>query len=105
MKGFILRYNDNLTPREIIDINNILFGRIVKIYRNGKYHYYYYRGLFHNIAFFKLSNGCYFTQYINNIPNNINILSANINIKKRELKTAKEYFKEKYTGKKVNNLE
>ena len=105
MKGIIISYGRNLTPRKIIDINNTLFGRVVKVRRKNKDFFYYYRGMFHNVPFYKLANGCYFIANYTNISiDDIKYIETLINIKAEDLKTAEEYFIDKYKEQEVINL-
>ena len=107
MDGIILTYNTNI-PSEITNINNKLFGRVVKIRRNNNLFLYYYDGILHNINYFKLSNGSYFISNRDNLNCDwlkINIYKATISIKQKQLITARQYFRNKYLDQKVRNLE
>ena len=56
MKGYIFSFGNDLTPSETVQRHNELFGRVAKVKRGGKTHYYYYPGVLHDIKFFKLAN-------------------------------------------------
>lgn len=106
MEGFILQYRAS-SPQDILRINTKLLGRVVTVNRNNKDHYYYYRGLLHDVGFYKLSNGCYFVTAINQHLSglaNVKITIADIDIKPQELINGRIFFMQKFEGKRVNNL-
>jgi hypothetical protein len=109
MKGYIITY-DASSNKDILDINNSLFGRVVKIKRRNGIFLYYYSGLFHNTRYLKLSNGCYFIPYTDIDLDllkayNINIYNTEIIIAENALQTAEQYFRNKFEGETVINLD
>jgi len=107
MKGYILSYNNNLSSHEIVKINNYLLGRVCKVKRHNIVFNYYYPGLFDNILFLKLSNGCYFIEKQPNLvfPGMVNIFDAEIDeLLPEQMITGREYFQIKYNNERVKNL-
>lgn len=106
MDGYIIQYRAE-TYNDLLKLTNTLLGRVVRVEQKDGIRHYYYKGLLHNIAYYKLSNGCYFITAIDNhitSLDNIKITKAKINIKKKDLITGNKYFQNKYEGIKVNNL-
>lgn len=105
MKGYIITYtvkdSYNLTY-----INNLLFGRVVKVSRKGNEFYYYYPGLLHDTKYLKLSRGCYFLFSSNILTNyeELQIIKSELDIQEKLLQTPREYFLKKYNNIEVINL-
>ncbi len=110
MDGYLLTYNTNI-PLEITNLNNKLFGRVVKVRRNNRLFLYYYSGLFNNIYYYKLTNGCYFITIDNNLYRqlsnieDIRLITATVSVGQEQLITASNYFRSKYPTETVRNLD
>ena len=102
MKGYILTYTSS-NPRDIVNINNALFGRVVTT-SNKKY---FYTGNLDTINYIKICEGCYFIHVDDissiNIPNTT-IVRANVEYSTSLLKSARQVKREKYVDVMVKNL-
>ena len=111
MKGNIITYAEGITKREIVDNNNTIFGKVIKSHQTGKFTYYYYPGILHEVRYSKLANGCYFIpesaaiHLIAQQCTNIQIINAQIFIGQEKLFTASEHFRNKFENRTVVNLE
>lgn len=104
LTGYILTYNTD-DYKDMMKINNLLFGRVVRVKRNGRPFNYYYKGLLSDVHYFKMSNGCYFiTEELDYNNLNISLRKATLNLNMDLMTTAVEYFREKYNGEQVKNL-
>lgn len=107
MNGVIITYNVKDSAK-ITKLNNFLFGKVTKVVRGNTTHYYYYKGLLDNVKYFRLSSGCYFINIVDTsmfLGTSVHILPTNgLTLKKEELTTARQYFADKYSDVKVNNL-
>ena len=107
MEGYIVTYKDNLTSKEITEINYALFGKVLS--KASKK--YYYTGLFDTVLYLRLGNGCYFIvtkdkDIINYLNNHLHliIIKAVLNIKPSVLHTARSIKQTKYKNIYVKNL-
>lgn len=105
MKGLLLTHKSK-TSKEITQINNILFGRVIQVTRKNRKYYYYYQGEFSNTKYYKINKGCYFilTEKPISVIDNINTIPCDIFLKEDMLVTPSDYFKEKYKDIEVVNL-
>ena len=102
IKGYILTYNVN-QRKSITLINYYLFGRLSLSKRKQRSIYYYYPGLLEDTLYYKISNGCYFTKaLIDDYDGLIKIIPAILQIKKKNMIDAKNYWQEYIT---INELE
>jgi len=102
MKGYILIYDTN-NSKELMELNNVIFGRVVKIKRNNKIFLYYYSGILDDKKYYRLSNGCYFI--LDEIElMNVTCIKSDIDINENNLITASEYFRNKFKDNRVVNL-
>jgi len=108
MNGVLLTYKENM-PARLTLLNNLLFGRVVKVTRKGRVFFYYYEGELHNKLYYKLSKGCYFIpateEFQQMTPiDGLQWRTVELDIKEEELYTAADTFRAKYTEDNVVNL-
>lgn len=97
--GHIIVY-DTESKSAVTRIYRELMGRIVSI-KNKKY---YYPGLFHDVKFFKIKNGCYYVDGNVNITSDmpVKFYSATVKIPKDKLMTGYNYWKQLADNKNIN---
>lgn len=107
MEGYIVTYTENLTSKEITEINYALFGKVLS--KASKK--YYYTGLFDTVLHLRLGNGCYFIvttdkEVISYLKSHIHLLiiKANLEISKTMLHTGRNIKQLKYKNIYVKNL-
>lgn len=102
LNGYIVSYN--ITDRKGTTlINYYLFGRLSVSQSKKEKVYYYYPGLLENTEYYKLANGCYFTQeMIDDFNGALHIIPAQVDIKDDQLITSKKYWSKYVLINKIN---